>query len=179
VEFGTQGNVAQLQYTNTDAVLDGFEVDGELAVTGAVVAEGTLSYVRGRFTSPLDPVPVFAATPTGVDTSFVAASRSPALLPPLNGRVGVRLERPRYFAGVGARLAARQERLGDFETPTAGYGLLDLTSGYRLLAGGRLHSFTLRVENLLDQEYRDHLSRTKVIMPEPGRNVSLVYRLAF
>ena len=179
VEIGTQGGVAQLQYTNADAVLAGFEADGELAVTRAVVAEGTLSYVRGRFTSALDPVPVFTTTPTGVDTSFVAASRAPPLLPPLNGRVGVRLERPRYFAGAGARLAARQERLGDFETPTAGYGLVDLTGGYRLLAGGRLHSFTLRVENLLDKEYRDHLSRTKAIMPEPGRNVSLVYRLAF
>jgi iron complex outermembrane receptor protein len=35
------------------------------------------------------------------------------------------------------------------------------------------------VNNLLDHEYRDHLSRVKDIMPEPGRDISLTYRLTF
>ena len=77
------------------------------------------------------------------------------------------------------RAAARQERLGDFETETAGYAVGDVTAGVRLLAGARLHTLTLRVENALDQEYRDHLSRGKEIMPEAGRNVSLLYRVTF
>ena len=55
----------------------------------------------------------------------------------------------------------------------------DLTAGVRLLVGARLHTLTLRVDNLLDQEYRDHLSRVKQIMPEAGRNVSLLYRVTF
>jgi iron complex outermembrane receptor protein len=49
----------------------------------------------------------------------------------------------------------------------------------RLLLGGRIHSLTLRVDNAFDQEYRDHLSRVKEIMPEPGRNLSLLYRVEF
>jgi iron complex outermembrane receptor protein len=77
------------------------------------------------------------------------------------------------------RFAARQNRTGDFEEPTDGYAVLDLTAGYRFLAGSQLHTVTLGVENALNTEYRNHLSRVKVIMPEPGRNVRLLYRLTF
>jgi iron complex outermembrane receptor protein len=106
-------------------------------------------------------------------------SRWLPFVPPLGGRVALRYEQRRWFAGVGSRLAARQTRLGDFETPTAGYALADVNAGLRLLAGSRLHTLTLRLDNLLDQEYRDHLSRTRVIMPEAGRNISLLYRVSF
>jgi iron complex outermembrane receptor protein len=62
---------------------------------------------------------------------------------------------------------------------TDGFAVVDLDGGIRLFRGERLHTLTLRVENLLDTEYREHLSRTKAIMPEPGRNISLLYRLSF
>ena len=52
-----------------------------------------------------------------------------------------------------------------------------LLAGCRVLAGGRMHAVTLRVDNALDREFRDHLARTKTIMPQAGRNVSLLYRL--
>jgi iron complex outermembrane receptor protein len=55
----------------------------------------------------------------------------------------------------------------------------DLSAGVRAVVGARLHTLTLRVDNLLDQEYRDHLSRVKAVLPEAGRNVSLLYRVAF
>jgi outer membrane receptor protein involved in Fe transport len=34
----------------------------------------------------------------------------------------------------------------------------------------------LRVDNLTDAEYRNHLSRIRSILPEPGRNVTLMVR---
>jgi iron complex outermembrane recepter protein len=49
----------------------------------------------------------------------------------------------------------------------------------RLLTGAQLHAFTLRVENITDRVYRNHLSRVKEIAPEAGRSVSLLYRLSF
>jgi hypothetical protein len=85
----------------------------------------------------------------------------------------------RWFAGAGGRLAARQGRTGDYELPTAGYGVLDLEAGVRRLLGGRLHAVTVRVENLLDAEVRDHAARTKVILPEAGRNLLVTYRVGF
>ena len=35
------------------------------------------------------------------------------------------------------------------------------------------------VENLFDTTYREHLSRIKAVMPEPGRNMKLLYKLNF
>jgi iron complex outermembrane receptor protein len=41
------------------------------------------------------------------------------------------------------------------------------------------HQAVVTVENIFDTEYRQHLSRIKWVMPEPGRNVKLLYRLNF
>ena len=41
------------------------------------------------------------------------------------------------------------------------------------------HQAVVTVENIFDTEYRQHLSRIKSVMPEPGRNVKLLYRLNF
>jgi iron complex outermembrane receptor protein len=139
------------------------------------VVDGTASYVRARFTSERAPIPVIE----GADTTFVPASLFPPLIPPLNGRVGLRYENPRVFGGATVRWSAAQERLGDFETRTPGYATGTLDAGVRLLIGGRFHTLTARVDNVTDEEYRDHLSRIKEIMPQPGRSFVLMYRLSF
>jgi iron complex outermembrane receptor protein len=167
------------QFTNEDAVFTGGEAAVEVGVTSRWAAEGTVSYVEARFTNDRAPIPVFTLTPTGIDTTFQPASRYPALIPPLNGRVELRYERPRAFGGGGVRFAARQSRTGDFEEPTGGYAIAHVTTGYRFLTRSQLHTLTLGVDNLFDTEYRNHLSRAKAIMPEPGRNVRLLYRLTF
>jgi iron complex outermembrane receptor protein len=88
----------------------------------------------------------------------------------------------RYSAGrrnasVEVKWAADATRLGDFETTTKGYAILNLNAGMQLMVAGRLHSITARIDNVLDAEYRNHLSRIKDIMPQPGRNFALMYRV--
>ena len=100
-------------------------------------------------------------------------------IPPLHGRVGARYETQRFFVAAGWRGAARQDRTGEFETPTDGYGIFDASAGYRWPVGGQLHTLTLRVDNITDEVYRDHLSRIKEIMPQAGRGASLLYRVNF
>jgi iron complex outermembrane receptor protein len=173
--LGRQGGRPLFQFTGRDAVLAGVDGSAELSVTPALVLDLTASYVRGTLRGAPDSLP---ADPL-LGLPARAGSRDLPLVPPLHGRFGARYERPRWFAGAGVRAAARQEDLGDYETPTAGYAVGDLTAGVRLLVGARLHTLTLRVDNLIDQEYRDHLSRVKEIMPEAGRNVSLLYRVTF
>jgi iron complex outermembrane receptor protein len=174
-ETGTQGGRPRFQYTNEDAVFTGAEGDLSIGLTDRLAAELTASWVRARFTSDRAPIPIIE----GSDTSFVEASGFPPLIPPLNGRVTLRYEGPRFFLAAGARLAAEQDRLGDFETPTDGHVTGNLSGGVRLVRGTRLHTVTLVFDNITDVEYRDHLSRIKDIMPQPGRNVMLMYRLAF
>jgi iron complex outermembrane receptor protein len=174
-EIGTQGGRPRFQYTNEDAVFTGAEGDLSVGLTDRLAAELTASYVRARFTSDRAPIPIIE----GNDTSFVDASEFPPLIPSLNGRVALRYEGPRFFASAGVRWAAEQDRLGDFESPTDGYATGNLSAGIRLVRGTRLHTVTLVFDNITDVEYRDHLSRIKDIMPQPGRNVTLMYRLAF
>jgi iron complex outermembrane receptor protein len=175
VERGTQGTVPRLQFTNTNAVLRGVEGTLEWSISASLIAELTASHVAARFTEARDSIPVF----DGVDTTFIAASRYPPLIPPFHGSVSLRFERPRFFVGGQLAFADAQTRIGDFETRTAGYGVVGLTAGVRLIAGSQLHALTLRVENVTDRVYRNHLSRVKEIAPEAGRSASLLYRLSF
>jgi iron complex outermembrane receptor protein len=100
-------------------------------------------------------------------------------IPPLAGRLGASYSTGPWRFRAGGRAAAAQERVGEFEEPTEGYVLLDLGIEWTKLTGSFLHSVTLRLDNATDESYRNHLSRTKAIMPEAGRNVSLLYRISF
>lgn len=174
-ELGTQGGRPRFQYTNESAHFTGFEGEIEASVGDVIRLEAGGSLVNAEFTSERAPIPVF----NGVDTTFVDASRYPPLIPPARGRVGVRLEQPGRFIGTGAHFVAAQNRLGDFESRTGGYTLFDITAGVRVPRGSMLHTITLRIDNVLDTEYRDHLSRIKDLMPGPGRGISLLYRMVF
>ena len=82
---------------------------------------------------------------------------------------------------IGGKLvsAAKQGRVAPDEEVTEGYTLLGFSAGYRLSTPGR-HVIIFRIDNLLDQSYRDHLSRvTDRNFPMPGRNFTLAYRLFF
>jgi len=137
------------------------------------VLEATASYVRGTLAGARDTIPGTGGEPDRLESRYLP------LMPPLNGRVGLRHETPSWSYGGGLRLAARQTLLGDFETETPAYATADLSVARRFVVGSRLHSLTLRVDNLFDAEVREHLSRTKEIIPEAGRNVALLYRVQF
>ena len=175
VESGPQRGRPRLQYANEDARFVGAEGEIEWNVRKQWVLHGTASYVSAEFTSERPAIPIFQNS----DTIFLAASHYAPLIPPLNGKAGIRYESPRYFGGADVRWAAEQDRIGDFETTTAGYAIVNLNAGLRFEQGVRFHTITLRIENLTDREYREHLSRIKDIMPQPGRNISLLYRLNF
>ena len=75
--------------------------------------------------------------------------------------------------------AAAQKRVDEFEQPTSAWLRMDAGVQTQQVAWGVLHTFSLEVMNLADTSYRQHLSRIKVILPEPGRNVKFVYRVHF
>jgi iron complex outermembrane receptor protein len=174
-ESGPQGGAPRFQYTNEDARFVGFETDVSWRPRAWLTLSGDISLVNALFTATRDSIPII--TPT--DTTFVAASVYPPLIPPLQGHIEVRAERGAFSGGLGVRFADDQERLGDFETPTAGYAVAHILAGARWFGGGRLHQLTARLDNVGNRSYRNHLSRVKDLYPEPGRSVSLVYRLAF
>jgi iron complex outermembrane receptor protein len=168
------------QATASDARFWGAE--GRLAVTLAPnwSAEVTGQWVRGTNIDTGEPLP---------------------FVPPLHGRLAVSRTGQRLRGGLSLDAAAPQRRVppppsglvtcldaspgeagcpqalpGEF-VPTAGRVLVGGWLGLRLMAFGAAHEVTLRIDNALDTAWRDPLSRIKSVAPQPGRNVSLTYRL--
>jgi iron complex outermembrane receptor protein len=180
-DIGLQGNRPKFQFTGRDALLTGAEGSLEVSATRSLTLDAALSYVRGTFPGAVDSLP---ADPANGIPNARAGSRYLPLMPPLRGHVGLQYERGRatsrsWNLGVAVRGGAAQRNLGDFESESAAYALLELSAGTRFLVRGRFHAVTLRVDNATDTAWRNHLSRTKDIMPEAGRNLSLLYRVSF
>ena len=146
------------QFRGNDAVFSGFEAALDADLGGGFAFEAVGSSVTGRLKDTGQPLP---------------------LVPPLNGHAALKYERTQWFLRGETEVAARQDRVGEFEQPTDGYVVFNVAAGARLTLGGRLNILTLSLDNATNAEYRNHLSRVKEIMPEAGRGLSLTYRVVF
>ncbi len=146
------------QYTQDDADFRGLEFHGDINLLEHLVLELLADYVRGQNTGADEPLPQ---------------------MPPARAGVGLAWESNRYFASGEVRVGAKQDRNPPGETETDGYTLINLLGGVTLTSGSVVHRITLRLENLTDELYRNSVSLTKDIVPQPGRNVQLSYRLLF
>jgi iron complex outermembrane receptor protein len=144
------------QTTGTDAVMTGAEGQLSMTMTPWIGLSATGSWVRGDLTDMDTPIP---------------------WMPPLRGSMEATWKRNALNVSLTLRAASGQHRLGPFEEATDGYIVPDLAFQYHGVVAGMLHTVTLAVDNLTDTAYRDHLSRVKSIMPEPGRNVRLIYKV--
>ena len=75
--------------------------------------------------------------------------------------------------------ASKQSRIGDFETSTEGYQIVDLNTSYSIKTSDFFHKFIFGIENVFNKEYFNHLSKIKLVMPEKGRSVNFQYRFVF
>ncbi len=74
--------------------------------------------------------------------------------------------------------SASQNRTDEFETRTEGYTLLHIGLGTNLRLGKQSATVYFRLNNLLDKEYFDHMSRMKEIQVHgTGRNLSLGFMI--
>lgn len=110
----------------------------------------------------------------------IETSRQPLeRIPPLNGKFVFSYTPSPFHFHVTSRFSGSQTRLGEFEEPTDGYLVYDI-GGYLNFSWWQLGNMVVfEVENIFDTAYREHLSRIKSVMPEPGRNVKFLYKLNF
>jgi len=146
--------VAALINTNASkALLYGFDYGWEYNFFDNFVLFHTLSYVRGIDTDTGNNLP---------------------LIPPLNGRLGLRYTyHPAGSAEVTVVGAARQDKVAQGEKETDGYLRFDLSlsSAEFDLSFIRLQVFA-GIDNLTNTAYTNHLSTNRgSISVEPGRNV--------
>ncbi|MAV64898.1 MAG: TonB-dependent receptor, partial [Pelagibacteraceae bacterium TMED124] len=66
-----------------------------------------------------------------------------------------------------------QNRLGEFERYTPGAILTDFIVSVTF----KKHNITFQFNNIFDKKYYNHLSRIKNVVPEPGFNINLNYKI--
>jgi iron complex outermembrane receptor protein len=76
-----------------------------------------------------------------------------------------------FEMGLTSVAAAEQNRVDEFETPTAAWIRFDANFGCHWVWQRSLWNVAIVVQNIFDTEYQDHLNRVRTISPEPGTNV--------
>ena len=74
-------------------------------------------------------------------------------------------------------LVSKQDKLGEFETSTDGYKLFNYNCSYTFSKNNNIHQLIFQVSNILNETYYNHLSKIKMIMPEPGLGFNINYRV--
>ena len=147
------------RFRQGDATMWGVEARVEAEVGSDVVVGVIGDFVRGEFTSANEFLPFLPAPRAGVNARWNSGA---------------------WTLGGDVRYAHAQGRVsGGADIPTDSYTLANLQGSYTLAVGGRVHTVSLRVDNLADVRYRDAASRIKSFSPAMGRNVSLSYRVLF
>ncbi len=146
------------QFAATDARLVGFEASLTLQPMNHIALRASSDYVNAQDTRADVPLP---------------------FTPPLRGLLRGTYQDEHHMGMIEWRGAADQTRLGEGDTPTKGYGIVNLGAGVRFASGSTTHNLSLHCDNLFDRVYRDHLSVIKDFVPQPGRGVRLNYELLF
>jgi len=155
---GAAGWLWIYQYMGHDVVMDGAEIQIGREVFSRVHLQLNMSYVNGTIQTDGRPL---------------------ERIPPLNGKFVISYTPTPLHLHVTSRFSGSQTRLGEFEEPTDGYLVYDI-GGYLNFSWWQLENMVVfELENLLDTAYREHLSRIKAVMPEPGRNAKFLYKLNF
>jgi iron complex outermembrane receptor protein len=146
------------QFAATNARLMGGEVSGTVLPTRHIAIRASGDYVRAEDTDRNVPLP---------------------FIPPLRGLLRATYQDPTHMGMVEWRAAASQERLGDGDTPTSGYALLNVGAGVKIVLHGAVHNISLHCDNVFNRVYRDNLSVIKDFLPQPARGFRLNYEVLF
>ena len=146
------------QFAATDARLYGFEASVAVQAANHLGLEASGDYVQSEDTRQDVPLP---------------------FTPPLRGLARATYRNMSYMGMVEWRGAATQDRLGDGDTRTPGYGIVNLGAGLTLVQQGIVHNISVHCDNLLNRKYQDHLSVIKDFLPQPALGFRLNYQMSF
>ena len=146
------------QFTATNARLMGFEASLTVQPWEYVAIKASSDFVNAQDTQNDEPLP---------------------FTPPLRGLLRGTYLDSRWMGMAEWRMAASQTRLGEGDTPTSGYAVMNLGIGVRFFQQGAVHTVSLHCENVFDTVYRDNLSVVKDFLPQPGRGFRLNYEVIY
>ncbi len=100
-------------------------------------------------------------------------------IPPARIRTGLDFRYKDLTIRPEAIFAGKQNKTAPLETPTAGYGIVNVSGSYTIARQHFAHIFTFNAYNLTDKLYRNHLSFIKQFAPEIGRGIRVGYTVRF
>jgi len=103
-------------------------------------------------------------------------------IPPLNGNIGLKYDLNNFFnLNFNTFIYAAQNRVADGEFTTPGYAVFNFYTGInKLFLSGYEIGFDLGIENIFDNDYRNHLSTNRgSVTSEPGRNFFFKAKFVF
>jgi hemoglobin/transferrin/lactoferrin receptor protein len=155
------GRNALIKTNIGEALLYGFEYSIDYKLLNQINIYSTLSYVRGLNQKDDQDLPQIS---------------------PLNGVIGLEYF-PTYWvsADISSILFTEQNNVAPGEMTTPGYATFNFSLNFiNLNFLSTKVGLSMGIENILDKDYRNHLSTTRgSITTEPGRNYYLRVNLAF
>lgn len=145
------------EYGSKDAILYGFEFSSDVTLSSRFIAGLGFDYVRGR--------------------ERAGNQENLTFIPPFRTHIQLKYDNGSIWAGPRVRIVNRQDKVAPNEDPTDGYVLIGADAGYRF---GHGVTISARLDNLLNERYKDHLSRVENRdAPMPGRNLNVMVRWEF
>lgn len=152
-------------YRQSKAMMVGGEAAAEYAINARWRVSANAEYLYNRNLDDHYPLPF--SPPAAIDTELS-----------YTGGGGKRLTY--YQLRVENRWVMAQNRIAKNEEKTPGTNLWNFAAHLHWQIGGRRVVTDLRVDNLLDRAFLNHLSfYRKLNAPEPGRNIQLILRIPF
>ena len=155
---GSSGWLYKYEMQGLRARIYGFESELRYSITNSINFFGSMSKIIGENLSDKTPL---------------------AYIPPDKLILSTELALNPYFLALKLKKGLPQSRLGEFEKRTEGYIIFDLNGSYTIHTSKFLHKIIIQIDNIFNQEYYNHLSRIKLIMPEKGRSIGVQYRMIF
>ena len=127
------------------------------------------------------PAQYFALT-TGADYVNAEDTRQNVplpFIPPLRGLLRATYQNRIYMGLIEMRAAASQTRLGEGDTPTPGYAVVNLGAGMRFARQRVVNNISIHCDNVFNRVYRDNLSVIKDFIPQPARGFRVNYQVIY
>ena len=155
---GSSGWLYKYQMKGLRAQIYGFESDLRYQLNNLIYFGGSISVTRG---------------------DNLSQNRALEYMPPDKVQFSTEFDLNPLSVSLNLKKVFPQTRLGEFETKTDGFFIMNLNGSYTIQSSKISHKFIFQLDNIFNEVYYNHLSRIKTIMPEKGRSVNIQYRLVF
>ena len=153
---GSSGWLYKYQMQGLRSLIYGFESELYYKLTRAISFFGSISILRGENISGNTPL---------------------SYMPPDKLIFATEVDLDPFLLGLQVKKVSPQTRLGEFEKRTEGYFIAGLNGSYTIPSSQVNHKVIFHLDNIFNEEYYNHLSRIKSIVPEKGRSINIQYRI--